>query len=100
MQRMPADQMRGPLGIAEMSAQVATLGPAALLEWVALISVAIGFFNLLPVPVLDGGHLLFYAIEAVRRQPLSERAQEIASASGWRWCSCCSCSSRSSTCAA
>jgi regulator of sigma E protease len=78
MQRMPADQMRGPLGIAEISGQVATLGPAALLEWVAFISVAIGFINLFPIPVLDGGHLVFYAIEAIRRQPLSERAQEIA----------------------
>jgi regulator of sigma E protease len=74
---MPADQLRGPLGIAEMSAQVATWGPTALISFVALISVAIGFFNLLPVPVLDGGHLLFYAIEAVRREPLSERTQEI-----------------------
>jgi regulator of sigma E protease len=76
-QRMPADQLRGPLGIAEMTAQVATWGPVALLNLVAFISVAIGFFNLLPVPVLDGGHLLFYAIEAVRREPLSERTQEI-----------------------
>jgi len=75
--RMPADQLRGPLGIAEMSGQVATWGPAALITWVALISVAIGFFNLLPVPMLDGGHLLFYAIEAIRRRPLSERTQEI-----------------------
>jgi regulator of sigma E protease len=74
---MPADQLRGPLGIAEMSAQVATWGPVALISFVALISVAIGFFNLLPVPVLDGGHLLFYAIEAIRREPLSERTQEI-----------------------
>jgi regulator of sigma E protease len=74
---MPADQLRGPLGIAEMSAQVATWGPVALISFVALISVAIGFFNLLPVPVLDGGHLLFYAIEAVRGGPLSERTQEI-----------------------
>jgi regulator of sigma E protease len=77
MQRLPADQMRGPLGIAQISGQVATLGPTALLEWVAFISVAIGFINLFPVPVLDGGHLLFYAIEAIRRKPLSERAQEI-----------------------
>jgi regulator of sigma E protease len=76
-QRMPADQLRGPLGIAEISGQVATLGPAALLGFVAFISVAIGFINLLPIPVLDGGHLLFYAIEAVRRRPLSERTQEI-----------------------
>jgi regulator of sigma E protease len=78
MRRVPADQMRGPLGIAELSGQVLSLGPGALLEWVAFISVAIGFINLFPIPVLDGGHLVFYAIEAVRRQPLSERAQEIA----------------------
>ncbi len=75
--RMPADQLHGPLGIAEMSGQVATWGPIALITFVAIISVAVGFFNLLPVPVLDGGHLLFYAIEAVRRKPLSERTQEI-----------------------
>jgi regulator of sigma E protease len=75
--RMPADQLHGPLGIAEMSAQVATWGVGPLINFVAVISVAIGFFNLLPVPVLDGGHLLFYAIEAVRREPLSERTQEI-----------------------
>jgi regulator of sigma E protease len=74
---MPVDQLRGPAGIAEMAGQVATWGPVALISFVALISVAIGFFNLLPVPVLDGGHLLFYAIEAVRREPLSERTQEI-----------------------
>jgi regulator of sigma E protease len=74
---MSPDQLRGPLGIAEMAGQVATWGPIALINLVAVISVAIGFFNLLPVPVLDGGHLVFYAIEAVRRQPLSERTQEI-----------------------
>jgi regulator of sigma E protease len=74
---MPVDQLRGPAGIAEMAAQVATWGIVPLISFVAMISTAIGFFNLLPVPVLDGGHLLFYAIEAVRREPLSERAQEI-----------------------
>jgi regulator of sigma E protease len=74
---MPANQLRGPAGIAEMAGQVAAWGPVALISFVALISVAIGFFNLLPVPVLDGGHLLFYAIEAVRGGPLSERTQEI-----------------------
>src|SRR5690606_20298215 len=75
--QMPADQLRGPLGIAEMSSEVAAWGPVALISLAALLSVAIGFFNLLPVPVLDGGHLLFYAIEAVRGEPLSERMQEI-----------------------
>jgi regulator of sigma E protease len=75
--RMPADQLHGPLGIAEMSGTVAAWGLIPLITFVAIISVAVGFFNLLPVPVLDGGHLLFYAIEAVRREPLSERTQEI-----------------------
>jgi regulator of sigma E protease len=74
---IPVDQLRGTVGIAEMAGQVATWGVVPLISFVALISVAIGFFNLLPVPVLDGGHLLFYAIEAVRREPLSERTQEI-----------------------
>ena len=71
------DQLRGPIGIAEISGQVATLGIMPLLNLVALISVSIGLINLFPIPLLDGGHLLFYAIEAVRREPLSERTQEI-----------------------
>jgi regulator of sigma E protease len=77
MGRESTDQLRGPLGIAEISGQVATLGLMPLLNLVALISVSIGLINLFPIPLLDGGHLLFYAIEAVRRKPLSERAQEI-----------------------
>jgi regulator of sigma E protease len=61
-----------------MSGTVAAWGLIPLITFVAIISVAVGFFNLLPVPVLDGGHLLFYAIEAVRGgRPLSERTQEI-----------------------
>jgi regulator of sigma E protease len=75
--RAPADQLRGPVGIAEIAGDVSTLGPAALLRLVAYLSVAIGFINLFPIPMLDGGHLLFYAVEAVRREPLSERTQEI-----------------------
>jgi regulator of sigma E protease len=75
--RESTDQLRGPIGIAEISGQVATLGIMPLLNLVALISVSIGLINLFPIPLLDGGHLLFYAIEAVRRQPLSERTQEI-----------------------
>ena len=49
----------------------------ALLHLAAVLSVSIGLLNLFPIPLLDGGHLLFYAIEAVRGRPLSERAQEI-----------------------
>ena len=61
-----------------MSGQVSTLGFAALLNMAAVLSVSIGILNLLPIPMLDGGHLLFYAYEAVRGRPLSERVQEIA----------------------
>jgi regulator of sigma E protease len=77
MGRESTDQLRGPIGIAEISGQVATLGIMPLLNLVALISVSIGLINLFPIPLLDGGHLLFYAIEGVRRKPLSERTQEI-----------------------
>jgi len=72
------DQLSGPLRIAQVSGQVATLGGVGgLISLVAVLSVSIGLINLFPVPLLDGGHLLFYAIEAVRGRPLSERAQEI-----------------------
>jgi regulator of sigma E protease len=71
------DQLSGPLGIAKASGDVASVGFIALLRLTALISVAIGFANLLPIPVLDGGHLLYYAFEAVLGRPLGERAQEV-----------------------
>lgn len=73
----PADQVGGPIRIAQMSGQVATLGLYALIQWSAIISISIGLLNLFPVPLLDGGHLLFYAIEAVRGRKLSDRAQEM-----------------------
>ena len=47
------------------------------MQLIAVISVSVGLINLFPIPLLDGGHLLFYAVEAVRRRPLSERSQEI-----------------------
>jgi regulator of sigma E protease len=72
-----ADQLGGPIRIAQISGQVASISFAALLHLTAMLSVSIGLLNLFPVPLLDGGHLLFYAIEAVRGRPLSERAQEI-----------------------
>lgn len=75
--RQGADQMGGPILMAEVTVKVAELGPEAWLRWIAFISANIGFLNLLPIPALDGGHLLFYAIEAVRRKPLSQRMQEI-----------------------
>jgi len=75
--REAADQLGGPIRIAQISGQVATIGFAALIHLAAVLSVSIGLLNLFPIPLLDGGHLLFYAIEAVRGRPLSERAQEV-----------------------
>jgi regulator of sigma E protease len=75
--REAADQVGGPLRIAQISGQVATIGLAALVHLAAVLSISIGLLNLFPVPLLDGGHLLFYAVEAVRGRPLSTRAQEV-----------------------
>ncbi len=75
---MKADQLGGPIRVAQLSGQMATLGLAAVLQFAAILSVSIGLLNLMPVPVLDGGHLMFYAIEAVRGKPLGARAQDIA----------------------
>jgi regulator of sigma E protease len=75
--REAADQLGGPIRIAQVSGQVATAGFAALIHLTAVLSVSIGLLNLFPIPLLDGGHLLFYAIEAIRGRPLSERAQEL-----------------------
>ena len=72
-----ADQFRGPLGIAKMTRQVAAFGFMALLQLVAVLSVSIGLANLFPIPLLDGGHLLYYACEAVLGRPLDERAQDV-----------------------
>ena len=88
------DQLSGPLGIARISGKVAQAGAEGapdvgsmilgggvnLLQLAAFISVSIGFMNLLPVPVLDGGHLLFYAYEAVARRPVAAKVQ----AAGYR----------------
>ena len=92
--QVPADQLSGPLGIAQTSGAIAHVGAEgapnawmafiggliALLGLAAVVSVSIGFMNLLPVPVLDGGHLLFYAYEAAARRPLGGRVQ----AAGYR----------------
>jgi regulator of sigma E protease len=75
--REAADQLGGPIRIAQVSGQVASAGLVALFHLTAILSVSIGLLNLFPVPLLDGGHLLFYIIEAVRGRPLSERAQEV-----------------------
>lgn len=75
--REAADQLGGPIRIAQVSGQVATAGFTALIHLTAVLSVSIGLLNLFPIPLLDGGHLLFYAIETIRGRPLSERAQEL-----------------------
>jgi regulator of sigma E protease len=67
----------GPIRIAEVSGDAADDGFASLMRLTAILSASIGLINLFPIPVLDGGHLLFYAIEAVRGKPMSQRMQEI-----------------------
>jgi regulator of sigma E protease len=71
-----ADQLSGPFGIMHMSGEVAQSGGAAIIMFMAVLSINLGLINLFPVPVLDGGHLLFYAAEAIRGRPLGQRAQE------------------------
>ncbi len=75
--REAANQLGGPIRIAQMSGQVASFGFVPLIQLAAVLSVSIGLLNLFPIPLLDGGHLLFYIIEGIRGRPLSERAQEV-----------------------
>jgi len=75
--REAADQLGGPIRIAQMSGQVASVSFVALIHLAAELSVSIGLLNLFPIRRGDGGHLLFYSIEAMRGRPLSERAQEV-----------------------
>ncbi len=70
-------QLRGPVGMAGLAEKVATLGFFSLVQLAAIFSVSIGFINLFPIPMLDGGHLLYYACEAVLGRPLGERAQDV-----------------------
>jgi regulator of sigma E protease len=80
--RESADQLSGPIGIAQISGQMAQaatrVGLAPFLNLIAILSVSIGLLNLMPVPLLDGGHLLFFGIEAARGRALNDRAQEFA----------------------
>ena len=71
-----ADELGGPIMIAHLSGQVAQLGLGSFVTFIALLSVNLGMVNLLPIPVLDGGHLMFYAAEAIRGRPVPPRAQE------------------------
>lgn len=76
--RQDASELRGPLGIGQVTSQVATLGIAQLLSLAGVISISIGLMNLFPIPMLDGGHLVFYAIEAVRGRALSPKTMDMA----------------------
>jgi regulator of sigma E protease len=76
-------ELGGPMMIAKMSGEMATLGFVAFVEFMALISINLGFINLLPVPMLDGGHLFFYGLEALRRKPVALHVQEWAYRTGF-----------------
>jgi regulator of sigma E protease len=75
--RGDVQQLGGPIKMATVSQQVATLGILPLINLIAMLSLNIGLINLLPIPVLDGGHLLYYLVEAARGKPLTQRVQEI-----------------------
>ena len=75
--REKADQLGGPIRIADAAGKVASAGIVPLLHLTAMISLSVGLFNLFPIPPLDGGHLLFYGAEAIRRRPLSETTQGV-----------------------
>ena len=75
--RESAESLGGPIRIAQLSGQAASLGLVALINLTAVLSVSIGLINLFPIPMLDGGHLLFYAYEAVAGKPMPEKVQEV-----------------------
>jgi regulator of sigma E protease len=77
-----ARELGGPLRIAQFSGDRVSMGLIPFIDFVALISINLGFINLLPIPLLDGGHLLFYLVEGIRRRPLPAKAQEWAFRSG------------------
>ncbi len=70
-------QLSGPVAIADYAGQSAKIGLRAYLEFLCLISISLGVLNLLPVPVLDGGHLMYYSAELLRGRPVSERVMEL-----------------------
>jgi regulator of sigma E protease len=80
--RRSLQELGGPIKIAQISGEAAVLGFPEFIYLAALISINLGFINLLPVPMLDGGHLTFYVVEAIQRRPVSPRTMEIAFRSG------------------
>jgi len=77
------DELGGPLRIAQLSGEVAQLGVASLVSFIAVLSVNLALINLFPIPVLDGGHLLFFLAEVIRGRPLPPRAQEYGTRAGF-----------------
>ena len=75
--RESADQLGGPIRVAQIAQQAASISIETLISLVATLSISIGLINLFPVPMLDGGHLLFFLAEAIRGRPLSDRIQDI-----------------------
>ena len=69
------DNLSGPISIAQYAGQSAEMGLVHFLKFMGLISVSLGVLNLLPIPVLDGGHLFFFALEGIKGQPVSEKIQ-------------------------
>ena len=69
-------QLGGPIRIAKISGQVAEFGILAFISMMAYISISLGLINLFPIPLLDGGHLMFYAFEKILGRPLSQKTQE------------------------
>ena len=76
-------ELSGPLGIAQMVTKATKEGVAYVIYLIAIISTGLGLFNLFPIPVLDGGHILLYTIEGLLRRPLSRRAMQTANAVGF-----------------
>ena len=74
--RESPDQLSGPAGLAQASGEMAKLGFSAVLNLIAVLSISIGLLNLMPIPLLDGGHLVFYVIEFIRGRALNQKAQE------------------------
>jgi regulator of sigma E protease len=81
--RRPLSELGGPLKIAKVSGEAMSLGILTFISLAALISINLGFINLLPIPMLDGGHLLLYGIEAIRRRPATPQVQEWAFRAGF-----------------
>ena len=74
--------LSGPVSIAQYAGYSASAGLARFLDFLAIVSISLGILNLLPIPILDGGHLTYYLIEVVRKKPVSDETQEFASRIG------------------